>query len=233
MAVLDHSGDLVAACDASHKLHSGHRSGKAAVLDLTAIYACDSSHDTAAPRWNDLSADGQIPHGRLPFKITEQSHCRTLPGNIQAFDRISAALKAAAKDRNTGKIHSGQINVRLQLHGQSLAVAVKTTILGKREKFFHRGNGQCFLRCFRRCFRQRFFFLSKYGQNGYRRQTGTDKDSCQHDLSFIDDFICDLTHAAPPSDSYFHRLHCSLWPNFPALHHSPYPRSRSPWIWPH
>lgn len=63
----------------------------------------------------DAARDVEIPHRAGGLYVPKQSPHLAAAGDGQAGDGVSLSLKGAAEGRDGGKVHAGQINVRLQI----------------------------------------------------------------------------------------------------------------------
>ena len=80
----------------------------------------------------------EIPHSSGGLYVPEQAPHIAAAGDRQAGDGVALSLKGAAEGGNGGKIHAGQINVRLQIDRLPLGPAVQGTVPGEFRQIFRR-----------------------------------------------------------------------------------------------
>ena len=142
MAAVDDTGDGVDAGDAAHVIRAGNRAVKEAVLDFTGIVSGNAAYGAAAPVGDDFSRDREVLNERGSVNIAEKSHIRAVPGDAEAGDGVTVAVKIAAENGNPCKIYAGEVNIRQQNHTQVPAVAVQTAVFRKVQKLLLTQNAQ-------------------------------------------------------------------------------------------
>ena len=133
-AVLQKAGDRILSRDASHIASSGNLPGEGAADDAAAVASGNAAHLRPCSPGMNLRLHVQLPHLGGCRQIPEQALAGTVRSNAKAPDGMSVSFKAAAENGNSLKFRAFQIQIRLQRHLQSLAVAVQTAFFRKPEK---------------------------------------------------------------------------------------------------
>ena len=122
---------FVDACDPANTVQSAYRPGKRTHRDGPLVLPCQAAQNVFAVSGRDAARDVEIPHRAGGLYVPKQSPHIAAAGDGQAGDGVSLSLKGAAEGRDGGKVHAGQINVRLQIDGFPLRPAVQGAVPGE------------------------------------------------------------------------------------------------------
>ena len=140
LAVVDHAGGFVRACDAADVARAADRARERAAGDRAHIGANDRADLTHRAGGIDVARHRQILDRAALLHIAEQAHMRAVAVQRQAADRVALPVKRAAEGRDRDITRFGQIQIAVQHDRFVSGIRIILAGLAQLEQIFDRRN---------------------------------------------------------------------------------------------